>query len=70
MQRARVISSNIESVGYDGEAQILETEFMDGAVYQYYNVPASIHEGLMRAASHGSYFHTHIRDVYRYRRVR
>lgn len=70
MIRTLVTSSNLRSVGYDEGKQILEIEFHDGGVYQYYSVPPSVYQGLMRAASHGSYFHTHIRDGYAYRRIR
>jgi hypothetical protein len=70
MQRQRVSSSNIASVGYDADAAILEIEFNDGSVYEYYDVPESVYDGLMAASSHGKYFHGHIRDVYRFRRIR
>lgn len=70
MIRTPVNSSNLRSVGYDQGKQILEIEFHGGGVYQYYSVPPSIYQGLMRAASHGSYFHKHIRDGYAYRRIR
>jgi len=69
MQRTPVVSSNLVSVGYDAESQILEIEFNSGSVYQYYRVPANIYRGLMKAGSHGEYFHDYIRDVFRYRQV-
>ena len=69
MMRVPVRSSNIKSIGYDEETKVLEVEFHDGSVYQYYSVPASVHQGLMAAASHGNYFHKHIRDEYRCRQV-
>jgi len=69
MMRVPVRSSNIKSIGYDEETKVLEVEFHDGSVYQYYSVPASVHQGLMAAASHGNYFHNHIRDEYRCRQV-
>jgi hypothetical protein len=57
-------------VGYDQESRTLEVEFHSGGLYQYYGVPEAIYEGLMRAASKGSYFHEYIKDRYRYTRVR
>jgi len=69
VDRMPVVSSNIRSVGYDGDAMVMKIEFVDGGVYHYYNVPASTHDGLMNVASKGSYFHRYIRDRYRYRRV-
>ena len=55
MERQYVSSSNIGSIGYDPENMILEIEFLNGSVYQYYDVPQSIYEGLMAADSHGKY---------------
>ncbi|MDB6112855.1 MAG: hypothetical protein JWR69_4605 [Pedosphaera sp.] len=62
-----VRSSNLRAVGYDGE--LLVIEFHGGRVYEYYGVPSATHSGLMRASSHGTYFHRYIRDRYAYRRV-
>jgi len=70
MKRVSVSSSNLRSVGYDTEAQILEIEFNSGGVCQYFDVPPEACNELMNASSHGKYFHAHIRDVYHYRRVR
>jgi len=44
----------------------LEVEFHSGGVYQYFDVPQSIYDALMHASSHGSYFHRHIKDQYRW----
>jgi len=70
MDRERVRSSNIRSIGYDPDSMTLEIEFTDGGIYQYFSVPAHVHEGLMRASSKGSYFHDHIKERYRFRKVR
>jgi hypothetical protein len=70
MDRERVRSSNIKSVGYDPGDMTLEIEFHDGGIYRYFNVPADVHEGLMRASSKGAYFHDHIKERYRFRKVR
>jgi hypothetical protein len=64
MDRAQVASSNIQSIGYDTEAQILEIEFNNGGTYQYSGVPEYEHEGIMNANSHGKYFHANIKNRY------
>lgn len=69
MRRQPVSSSNIASIGYDPSAQVLEVEFNDGAVYQYMNVPQVVHDGIMAAASHGSYLNAHIKGQYPYQRL-
>ena len=67
----RVQSSNLATVAYDEESRQLEIRFHSGGVYRYYGVPPRIYRGLMRARSHGEYFHHHIRCAgYRYRKVR
>lgn len=64
MERTQVSSTNIVSVGYDAENQLLEVEFISGAVYQYSSVPPGHFEGIMAAESKGSYFNAQIRNVY------
>lgn len=70
MEHTRVSSSNLASVGYDSSTQLLEVAFLNRSVYQYFGVPSSVYMQLMNASSHGSYFNQHIRDRYRYRKVR
>jgi hypothetical protein len=68
--RQPVTSSNISSVGYDKATQVLEIEFKGGSVYQYFDVPETIYNGLLAASSVGSYFHAHIKNVYQFNQVR
>lgn len=68
MQRQSVQSSNIASIGYESNSQVLEVEFNDGSIYQYFNIPSNVHEGIMSASSHGRYLHAHIKDQYPYQR--
>ncbi|OZG75391.1 KTSC domain-containing protein [Hahella sp. CCB-MM4] len=69
MERVQVVSSNIASIGYDPDTETLEIEFLDGSVYQYYNVPNYEHDGLMSANSHGGYLAANIKGTYSYSRV-
>jgi uncharacterized protein len=69
MQRTAVVSSNLSSVGYDPETQVLEIEFLNGGVYQYYGVPADVYSGLMGAGSKGAYHADFIKDRYPWSRV-
>ena len=63
MERIPVKSSDLKSVGYDKENNILEVEFLkDCSVYQYLRVPEQVYLDLMNAKSHGKYFRQHIRD--------
>lgn len=70
MERQYVSSSNIASIGYDASDMILEVEFLNGAIYQYYDVPQSLYDGLMSASSHGSYLDAYVKKGgYRYCKI-
>lgn len=70
MNRKNVSSTNIRSVGYDPESSTLEIEFHSGGIYQYLSVPKATYDEQMRASSYGSYFHRHIREHYKWVKVR
>lgn len=61
MERVAVESKNIKEVGYLQAVQTLEIEFASGKVYQYYGVPAGVHDAMMRSESIGKYFDANIR---------
>ncbi|HEY4515418.1 MAG TPA: KTSC domain-containing protein [Candidatus Paceibacterota bacterium] len=70
MQRHPVSSSNISSIGYDSQTAILEVEFTSGDVYQYFNVPEHLYNGLLQAASPGQFLNINIIQYgYRYQKV-
>jgi hypothetical protein len=66
MPRATVESTSLAGIAYDASNQTLQLEFRDRAVYQYFGVPAEIHDGLLRAPSKGQYFNRAIRGKFRY----
>jgi hypothetical protein len=69
MDRQLVASTNIASVGYDEPSETLEVEFINGTVYQYYNVGAALFEQLIQAASKGQFLNAYIKNAYPYSRV-
>lgn len=69
MERENVSSSNLESIGYDYSNEILEIEFKNSSVYQYFDVPESIFNELMNASSHGVYFSANIKNDYEYTKL-
>lgn len=69
MERVSVDSSNIASIGFDEDSSTLEIEFHSGAVYQYFDVPFAVYDGLMEAASKGQYLAQFIKGKYRYVKV-
>lgn len=69
MERKTVISSNIASIGYDENTSTLEIEFLNNTIYQYFDVPLHIYNGIMSADSHGQYLAQNIKGTYRYSKV-
>lgn len=69
VNKVSVQSSNLASVGYDDEHGVLEVEFHNGRVYEYYLVPEDVYRGLVNALSAGEYFASYVRDQYRFRRI-
>ncbi len=69
MKRKPVSSSNISSIGYDEKSRTLEVEFHSGGIYQYFDVPSNIYDGIMSAGSKGQYFSQHIKGYFRFVKV-
>lgn len=69
MKPVAVESTTISTVTYDGDLEILEVEFRDRSVYQYFGVPAEAHGAFMTAASKGSYFNRNIRGRFAWVRL-
>jgi hypothetical protein len=59
-----VQSSNIEAIGFNDESGTLYVQFHGGSTYSYANVPAEVVQGLIGAASKGSYFAQKIKNKY------
>ena len=62
-------STTLKTVTYDEAWEVLQLEFCNQAIYQYFGVPAAVHQGLLDAQSKGVYFNRVIRGNFRYRQV-
>ena len=69
MEMVSVDSSNIRAVGYDDAQNTLQVEFLNGSLFQYFDVPMNVFEGLLTAGSVDSCLHQTVKGVYRYSRV-
>ena len=70
MDRRKVSSSSIRSVGYDERNRVLEVEFNDGRINQYSGVSAEVHRRLMNAPSIVSYFRDNLEESFPAKRVK
>jgi KTSC domain-containing protein len=62
--RQPVESSAIAKVGYSKRHHILEIEFINGAVYRYLDVPATVYRNLMAADSKARFYDSNIKRHY------
>jgi hypothetical protein len=70
MDRLAIESTNLASAAYSSERSLLEVEFRDGAVYQFFDVPAVCFEQLLASDSKGVFFNRNIRSHFRFQRLR
>ncbi len=70
MDRKKVSSSSIRSVGYDERNRVLEVEFNDGRVNQYSGVSAEVHRRLASAPSIVSYFRDNVEESFPAKRIK
>lgn len=66
MYRQSVSSSRISSVGWEND--VLEVQFHNGAIYQYYNVSRSEYLNFMNASSLDSEL-SRLDKIHRYQRI-
>ena len=66
MERIKVKSSAIASIGYDAEKEILEIEFNTKEVYKYLKVKIEVYNELIKAESVGKHFFKNIAKKYTY----
>lgn len=66
MEMTTVNSTLLRTVAYDAERQLLQVEFVNRSVYQYFDVPALVYQELIQASSKGAYFNRSIRPHFDY----
>ena len=62
-------SSSIARFAYDNDSQAMTVEFVNGATYQYFDVPEQVFEQMKTASSKGQFLAQAIKGVYRYARI-
>jgi hypothetical protein len=69
MQRKRVNSSKVRSVGYDEPTRTLEVEMSNGQVFQYTGVYPEVYRQFMAAPNPTAFFDDKIAEEYTAKRV-
>ena len=68
-RRIPVESTSLASVGFSLEHNVLEIEFRNGLVYQYFGVPRALYEQLLAAESKGKFMNRFIRRGFPQQRI-
>jgi hypothetical protein len=69
LERKRVNSSRLRSVGYDEKSRTLEIEMSNGQVFQYVGVYPEVYRRLMAAPNPTTFFDDKIAEEYTPKRV-
>jgi hypothetical protein len=69
MERKRVNSSKLKSVGYDEKSRTLEIEMSNGQVFQYPGVYPEVFRRLMAAPNPTAFYDDKIAEEYSAKRV-
>jgi KTSC domain len=64
LPRQSVQSSAIAKIGYSKRRHILGIEFVNGAVYRYFDVPVVVYRDLMSSQSKARFYDSNIRKHY------
>ncbi len=70
MDRKKVNSSRIRSVGYEESNRVLEVELNDGSIYRYTGVSPEVHRRFTSAPSIVSYYQDKIEEDFPRKRIR
>lgn len=65
-----VESSHISAIGYDPDNGVLQIEFTDGKLYEYYDVPQYVYDDFYYSESKGRYAQQNIYKFYRQSRIK
>ena len=70
MERRKVNSSKIRSVGYDERARVLEVEHSDGSIFQYSGVSHELYRRLIAAPTIASFYQDRVEEEFSRKRMR
>jgi hypothetical protein len=70
IRRTAVSSRALRSVGYDKSRSVLQVELVNGAIYDYLDVPQQEYAALLNAQSKGQCYNWLIKPNHSYRQVR
>jgi|ASRM01.1.fsa_nt_gi hypothetical protein len=64
MERTEVVAGDVAAIGYEPLDEILEIEFNNLCVFNFFEVPNNIHEEFITSEDHDHYFESFIENQY------
>jgi hypothetical protein len=61
-----MVSTNVDSIGYDYEDGVLYIKFVNQALYYYEGVPPQVYDEALVVSSIGRFVHTDLKGQYSY----
>lgn len=55
---------------YNDDTKTLRVVFVSGAIYDYKKVPAEVYHAMQSASSKGTFLNTHIKEHYRFEKIK
>lgn len=62
-------SSTIVRIGYDAETMVMTVEFKSSGIYNYFDVPQHVFDGIRTAPSKGQFLAQQVKGNFRYARA-
>jgi len=69
MQRQKCEFIDATSIAFDKRKRVLEVEFHNGTIYQFFDVLPEVVEALLKKASPGTNLLFHLKGKYRFSRI-
>ena len=69
MRVVKVLSSNISTLTYYEDTQVLEIEYVKDATYKFSSVPLKVFDAFVKSDSKGKFFHSEIKGTYAFEKL-
>ena len=69
IRRHHMKSSAVRSAGYDDNDWVLQVEFANGSIYNYFRVPPREYRALLEAPSKGTFVNRQVKPYYEYEEI-
>lgn len=66
----KIVSSNLDSIGFDDLYNILYVQFKNSSLYCYFDVDKYVYDSFLASSSKGKFFEQNIKTSYKFERIK